>query len=118
MESYISFGVAGVVGAFALLGAVLTAIDRAAGQRLRQADGPGFVRWFLPGLAMLQTEGSIVEVSSSVGAAVVFAYIANRVAARVVRGSDRQPHASRENMPRSSQPTFATPRINPRNVET
>lgn len=118
MESYISFGVAGVVGAFLLLGAVLTTIDRVAGQRLRQADGPGFVRWFLPGLAMLQTEGSIVEVTSSVGAAVVFAFMANRLAARVARGANRRQLPSTESKPPSSRARFSARRISPGNVET
>lgn len=75
MESYVSFGTAGVCVAFALLGTGLTLIDRAAGLHLRRGDWPGFMRWFLPGLALLQTESSIVEVTSSVGAAIVVAWL-------------------------------------------
>jgi hypothetical protein len=78
MESYVSFGTVGVCVAFALLGTALTLIDRGAGERLRRGDWPGFVRWFLPGLALLQTESSVVEVSSSIGAAIVVAWCVNR----------------------------------------
>ncbi len=75
MESYVSFGSAGVVVAFALLGAVIGMVDSVAGRRLRESDWRGFLLWYLPGLSLLQVGGSFVEVTSSVGAALMAALL-------------------------------------------
>ena len=40
-------------------------------------DWPHFTLWFLPGLALLQLGGSLVEVTSTAGAAVVVALAVN-----------------------------------------
>ena len=79
MEAYISFGVIGVIGGFIALGTLIGAIDGAAGRRLRAGDLRGFVQWFLPGLSFLQVGGSIVELTSSVAAAVLAAWLVNRL---------------------------------------
>jgi hypothetical protein len=79
MESYISFGVAGVLGGFAILGTLIGVIDNGAGRRLRAGDLRGFVMWFLPGLSFLQVGGSIVELTSSAAAALVAAWLVNRL---------------------------------------
>jgi hypothetical protein len=109
MESYISFGLAGVLVAFSILGAILTTIDRTAGQCLRRGDWPSFVRWFLPGLALLQMENSVVELTSSVGAAVVAAWLANRLATRQVPlpGGGSASTTSYTRMPGVARPFFA-----------
>jgi len=83
LEVYISFGMAGVVVGFVLLGTLVAGVDAAAGRRLRDGDWFGFVRWFLPGLALLQVEGSMIELTSSMGAAFVVALLANVVVAGV-----------------------------------
>ncbi|MDQ6675431.1 MAG: hypothetical protein M3069_32675, partial [Chloroflexota bacterium] len=79
MEAYISFGVTGVLVGFAILGTVIGVIDITAGQRLWAGDLRGFVMWFLPGLSFLQVGGSIVELTSSVAAAMLAAWLVNRV---------------------------------------
>jgi hypothetical protein len=79
MEAYISFGVAGVIGGFIVLGTLIGVIDGAAGQRLWAGDLRGFVMWFLPGLSFLQVGGSIVELTSSVAAATLAAWLVNRL---------------------------------------
>jgi hypothetical protein len=79
MEAYISFGTAGVLCGFALLGTLIGAIDNAAGKRLRIGDVRGFVIWLLPGLSFLQVGGSIVELTSSVAAASFAAWLVNRL---------------------------------------
>jgi hypothetical protein len=79
MEFYINFGTPGVVLGFLVLGVVVTALDQAAGVRLRRGDWKGFALWFLPGLSMLQVGGSLVELTSSAAAAVIAALIVNRL---------------------------------------
>jgi hypothetical protein len=44
---------------------------------LRSADEAGFVFWYVPGLALLQVGGSLVEVTSSVAGAFVAAFLVN-----------------------------------------
>jgi hypothetical protein len=89
MEAYISFGTVGVVVGFLLFGAALATVDRVAGQRLQRGDWLGFVGWFLPGLSLLLVGSlsSVVEITSSVGAAMVMALAANRFIDRLVRRS-------------------------------
>jgi hypothetical protein len=82
MESYISFGTLGVTVWFIILGAVLTRVDAAAARHLRQGTWPRFVQWYVPGLSLLAVNGSIVELTSSVGAAVVVTLIVNAFVTR------------------------------------
>jgi hypothetical protein len=79
MEAYISFGAVGVLVGFVLVGAIVGVVDGVAGQRLWKGDARGFVRWFLPGLSLLQVGGSIVELTSSVAAAMVASFLLNRL---------------------------------------
>jgi hypothetical protein len=82
MEAYISFGIVGVLCGFAVLGTLIGAIDNAAGRRLRTGDVRGFVMCLLPGLSFLQVGGSIVELTSSVAAALLAAFLVNRLLKR------------------------------------
>jgi hypothetical protein len=82
MEAYVSFGTVGVLVGFMLVGAVVGAIDGAAGRRLRAGDARGFLVWFLPGLSFLQVGGSIVELTSSIAAALLAAHLVNRLLKR------------------------------------
>jgi hypothetical protein len=84
MEAYISFGTIGVFAWFTLLGAVLARVDATAARHLRSGDWPRFVQWFLPGLSLLAVNGSIVELTSSVAAAIVVALAVNSVLGRPV----------------------------------
>jgi len=77
MEAYISFGTIGVLVGFVLLGVAIGSVDTAAGTRLLSGDLGGFVKWYLPGLSMLQVGGSVVELTSSVAAAVIAALLVN-----------------------------------------
>jgi hypothetical protein len=79
MEAYVSFGTPGVVIAFLLIGAIVALIDTAAGQRLRQGNWRGFLLWYLPALSFLQVTGSLVEISSTAGAALVVAFLLTRL---------------------------------------
>ena len=91
MESYISFGTAGVLVAFAVLGTVIGTVDSMAGRRLRESDWRGFLLWYLPGLSLLQVGGSFVEITSSVGAALIAVLLVARLL-RPVTASDVTRH--------------------------
>ena len=82
MEAYISFGTVSVVVGFVLLGILVGLIDFAAGRRLWTGNMRGFLMWFLPGLSFLQVGGSMVELTSSAAAAVLAAWLVNRLVAR------------------------------------
>jgi len=74
MEMQINFGIPGLVVGFFLLGFLLRALDRYAAVSLRRADfGNAFVG-FLPGIALIQPNGSLVELSSGSAAALAGAY--------------------------------------------
>jgi hypothetical protein len=88
MESYISFGTLGVTVWFILIGAVLVRVDAAASVHLRRGEWPKFVQWYLPGLSLLAVSSSIVELTSSVGAAIVITLAVNAFVRRIMA---RQP---------------------------
>lgn len=74
MEFYINFGIPGVVVGFLILGWLLGTLDRKAA--LAEADGD-FGRlflFFLPAVAMIQPNGSLVELVGGSAAALVAAY--------------------------------------------
>ncbi len=71
MEFYVNFGILGVVLGFGVLGVLLSIIDATAGHRLSAGDWPSFALWYLPGLALLQVGGSLVEVTGSSAASLV-----------------------------------------------
>lgn len=83
MEWYINFGSLGVVAGFFLFGATLAYLDIRSELSRREGDWASFAQWFLPGIAMLQVGGSLVEVTASAGAAAVVA----RLAATLLRES-------------------------------
>lgn len=82
MESFISFATPGVVVWFIFLGALLARVDATASAYLRRGNWPKFVQWYLPGLSLLAVNGSIVELTSSVAAAVVVAVAINAIIGR------------------------------------
>src|SRR5262249_37256964 len=75
----INFGTPGVLVGFIVLGGLLTVIDTAAGDRLNKGNWYSFTLWYLPGLSFLQVGGSLVEVTSSAGAACATAFLANKI---------------------------------------
>lgn len=78
MEFYINFGTAGVIVGFMIFGALITMLDTWAAQRLWAGDWLQFAMWYLPGLAMMQAGGSLIEVASSAGAAVLAVMFVNK----------------------------------------
>jgi hypothetical protein len=82
MELYVNFGTPGVFVGFIFLGALLAYVDARAARYRDIGDWRRFIMWFLPGLSLLQLGGSLVEVTSGAGAAIVVAILINRLAPR------------------------------------
>jgi len=95
LEFYINFGRTGVILGFLCFGFVLRFLDWRAARNLHQGDYAGFVLWYLPGLAFMQTGGSLVEVSGTCAASLALVYAVNRfaipIALPLLAGRDRAP---------------------------
>ena len=89
MEFYINFGDLGVILGFVILGVVITIIDTWAGMRLWAGDWLQFALWYLTGLAMIQAGGSLIEVVSSAGAAMLAVLFVNKYLVRLRLGPPR-----------------------------
>src|SRR4029077_16026399 len=82
------FGTPGVVVLFVIFGTALGVIDARAARKLRDGDTLAFFVWFVPGIALLQPGGSLVDVGATTAASIVlvqllkipFALRANKVA--------------------------------------
>jgi hypothetical protein len=73
-----------------VLGVIITILDTWAGMRLWVGDWLQFAVWYLTGLAMIQAGGSLIEVVSSAGAALVAVLLVNRYLVRLRLGPPRQ----------------------------
>jgi len=92
LEFYANFGTTGVVIGFAIMGLLITALDYQAADRLARSDLQGFVLWFLPGIALLQVGGQLVELTASAGASLIVALLANKYLERFqIRGAGPVP---------------------------
>src|SRR5262249_4845655 len=74
MEFYINFGIPGLVVGFFLLGFLLRALDRYVAASLSRGDFGRACLGFLPAVALIQPNGSLVELTSGSAAALVGAY--------------------------------------------
>jgi hypothetical protein len=74
MELQINFGIPGLVVGFFLLGFLLRALDRYVAVSLSRADFGRACLGFLPAVALIQPNGSLVELTSGSAAALVGAY--------------------------------------------
>ena len=78
MEFYVNFGSMGVVIGFIVLGALIAMFDAWAADRLWRGDWEHFAFWFLAGMGFIQAGGSLIEVTSTVGAGLLTAWFVNR----------------------------------------
>jgi hypothetical protein len=74
MEFQINFGIPGVVVGFAVLGWLIGTLDRKAAAAEARGDLGGLILFFLPAVALIDPQGSLVEVFSGSAAALVAAY--------------------------------------------
>jgi hypothetical protein len=74
MEFQINFGLPGLVVGFCLLGFLLGALDRHAAVSLRRANFGEAIVGFLPAVALIQPNGSCVELFSASAAGLVAAF--------------------------------------------
>jgi hypothetical protein len=79
MEFYVNFGIAGVIIGFLIIGCIVRILDRLIAIRLHAGDWEGFMAWFLPSLPLLNTGGSLVEVTAASAAAVVLVLIMGKI---------------------------------------
>ena len=74
MEFYINFGIPGLVAGFLLLGWLLGTLDRKAATAEICGDLGRVILFFLPGAALIEPLGSMVELAGGAGAALIAAY--------------------------------------------
>lgn len=73
LEFYANFGSWGVIAGFFIFGWLIAKVDLTAMNHLRQGDDSGFLLWFLPGLALIQPGGNLLEVATSVASTIIAA---------------------------------------------
>jgi hypothetical protein len=74
MEFQINFGMAGVIGGFAIFGFILRIMDRKAAEADHKGNFASLIMWFLPAVALIQPNGSVVELASGAAAATIGAF--------------------------------------------
>jgi hypothetical protein len=74
MEFQINFGISGVIVGFLLLGWLIGTLDLNAAVSEGRGDLGRTILFFIPGLALIQPNGSIVEMTGGAAAALVAAY--------------------------------------------
>jgi hypothetical protein len=75
LEFYMNFGMAGVLVGFAILGFVLMRLDQGVMRALVIGNMHGVMQLALPGLALLQPMGSLLEMIVSAVSAIVLAQL-------------------------------------------
>jgi len=90
MECYVNYGTWGVLIGFFIIGAVVVYTDRSAGAALRSGDSDTFLRWYLPGLAVMNVGGMFAEVTATGAAALVVVLVVSHVTERMKRRAEQQ----------------------------
>jgi hypothetical protein len=79
MEFYVNFGAPGVLIGFVVLGGIVVLFDDRAGSHLRRGAISRACLWYLPGIALLQVGGSLVDITATMAAGLAGAVVANGV---------------------------------------
>ena len=74
MEFYVNFGVGGLIAGFLLMGWAVRTLDRKAAAAEIRGDLGRAILFFLPGAALIQPNGSMVEQAGGAAAALIAAY--------------------------------------------
>ena len=75
LEFYMNFGMPGVLAGFAVLGFILMRLDQGVMRALAMRNIHGVVKCGLPGLAMLQPLGNLLEILVAVVSAIIASQI-------------------------------------------
>lgn len=94
MECYVNFGTTGVFIGFFVIGAAVVYVDRSAGSALRRGDADTFLRWYLPGLSLLNVGGLFAEVTSTGAAALVVVVVVSHVTERMKKQANAKAPAA------------------------
>jgi len=73
LEFYINFGIPGVLCGFVVLGFTLMRLDRRISRAVVMCNAPELMRFALPGLALLQPLGNLLEILVAVVSAIISA---------------------------------------------
>src|SRR5262249_58631109 len=76
---YMNFGIPGVLCGFVGLGFILMRLDQRMMRALATCNGSELIRVALPGLALLQPLGNLVEILVAVMSAIITSYLLNRL---------------------------------------
>jgi hypothetical protein len=74
-EFYVNFALLGVIAGFLFLGFLLMRLDGGITRALESGDAHGLLLRALPGLALLQPGGNLVEILVAVAGAIVIAHL-------------------------------------------
>ncbi len=74
MEFYINFGIPGIIAGFLILGWAMGRFDHRAALAEARGDYPTAMLFFLPGVALIQPLGSMVELAGSASSAWIAGY--------------------------------------------
>ena len=108
MEFEINFGMPGVVVGFFLLGWLIGTLDLRAAVAEGRGDLGGMILFFLPGVALIQPNGSLVEMFSSSAAALTGAFVWNLLWKRFDRKkSFLQRRTSERSVDRPESPCYS-----------
>lgn len=91
MEFHINFGIPGVVIGFLVLGWLIGTLDLKAAVAEGQGDMGRVILFFLPGVALIQPNGSLVDLLGGSAAAVVGAFVWNHIWERLAKKRSKTP---------------------------
>ncbi|OGW77820.1 MAG: hypothetical protein A2Z83_05690 [Omnitrophica bacterium GWA2_52_8] len=92
MELYVNYGQACVMIGCFVLGIGIAIMDQSAKKYLMMQNWKKFVQWHLPATGLIQVGGSLVDVSATVAAALIFCFLINHVLLGGFRPRKRQPY--------------------------
>jgi hypothetical protein len=87
LEFYMNFGIAGVLSGFFVLGIILMRLDQSMMRALAICNAPKLLRAALPGLALLQPLGNLLEILVAVVSAIIVSHFLVRL--RLLRFTQR-----------------------------
>jgi hypothetical protein len=91
MELHINFGTAGVLFGFAVIGALITFVDRRGARHLAEGNIRAFALLYMPGLSLLQIGGSLAEVTATAAASALLVYAVSSMVRPIQNDEEETP---------------------------